>query len=93
MRERSAVSCSAAISASRATSRGAGAGPEASSLPRLWISASDCKTESWIWRASDSRSPMLLQQERAGVEIRVDPKRIQDVLDRDPPPRDDPKHG
>jgi 3-hydroxyisobutyrate dehydrogenase len=45
------------------------------------------------WGHRDSRSPMLLQEERAGVEIRVDPKRIQDVLDRDPPPRDDPKHG
>ncbi len=36
------------------------------------------------WGQRDSRSPMLLQQERAGVEIRVDPKRIQEVLDRDP---------
>src|SRR5579875_209439 len=45
------------------------------------------------WGQRDSRSPMLIQQERAGVEVRVDPKRIQEVLDRDPPPRDDPKHG
>jgi len=37
------------------------------------------------WGQRDSRSPMLLQEERAGVEIRVDPKRIQEVLDRDPP--------
>src|SRR6266700_1649423 len=37
------------------------------------------------WGDRDSRSPMLLQQERAGVEIRVDPKRIEEVLERDPP--------
>jgi hypothetical protein len=36
---------------------------------------------------------MVLQQERAGVEIRVDPKRLQEALDRDPPSKDDPKHG
>src|SRR5271169_5404775 len=36
------------------------------------------------WGQRDSRSPMLLQEERAGVEIRVDPKRIQEILDRDP---------
>jgi hypothetical protein len=28
---------------------------------------------------------MILQQERAGVEIRVDPKRIEEALQRDPP--------
>jgi hypothetical protein len=28
---------------------------------------------------------MILQQERAGVEIRVDPKRIEEALERDPP--------
>jgi len=28
---------------------------------------------------------MLLQQERAGVEVRVDDARIKDILDRDPP--------
>ncbi len=37
------------------------------------------------WGQRDSRSPMLLQQERAGVEIRVDPKRLAEALDRDPP--------
>jgi len=37
------------------------------------------------WGQRDSRSPMLLQEERARVEIRVDPKRIQEALDRDPP--------
>jgi len=37
------------------------------------------------WGNRDSRSPMLLQQERAGVEIRVDPQRIKEALDRDPP--------
>jgi len=28
---------------------------------------------------------MILQQESAGVEIRVDPKRIEEALERDPP--------
>ena len=37
------------------------------------------------WEAQDSRSPMKLQIERAGVEIAVDPKRIEEVLQRDPP--------
>jgi len=37
------------------------------------------------WGDRDSRSPMIIQQERAGVEIRVDPKRIEEVLERDPP--------
>ena len=37
------------------------------------------------WGERDSRSPMLLQQERAGVEVRVDDARIKDILDRDPP--------
>ncbi|MGH7064787.1 MAG: NAD(P)-dependent oxidoreductase [Stellaceae bacterium] len=36
------------------------------------------------WGNRDSRSPMLLQLERAGVEIRVDEARIKEVLDRDP---------
>jgi len=45
------------------------------------------------WGDRDSRSPMLLQEERAGVEIRVDPKRLQEALDRDPPASGDPKHG
>jgi len=37
------------------------------------------------WGERDSRSSMLLQQERAGVEVRVDDARIKDILDRDPP--------
>jgi hypothetical protein len=28
---------------------------------------------------------MVLQQERAGVEIHVDPKRLAEALERDPP--------
>jgi hypothetical protein len=28
---------------------------------------------------------MLLQLERAGLEVKVDPQRIQEALDRDPP--------
>jgi 3-hydroxyisobutyrate dehydrogenase len=36
------------------------------------------------WGGRDSRAAMLLQEERAGVEVRVDPERIADVLDRDP---------
>src|ERR1700747_1076515 len=37
------------------------------------------------WGERDSRSPMILQQERAGVEVRVDPKPIAEALERDPP--------
>ncbi len=37
------------------------------------------------WAARDSRAPMILQNERAGVKIEVDPKRIKDSLERDPP--------
>jgi hypothetical protein len=37
------------------------------------------------WGDRDSRSPMILQQERAGIEVRVDPKRIAEALERDPP--------
>jgi 3-hydroxyisobutyrate dehydrogenase-like beta-hydroxyacid dehydrogenase len=37
------------------------------------------------WGERDSRSPMLIQQERAGVEIKVDQKRIDEALERDPP--------
>jgi 3-hydroxyisobutyrate dehydrogenase len=36
------------------------------------------------WGERDSRSPMLLQEERAGVEIRVDEKRLAEALSRDP---------
>jgi len=35
------------------------------------------------WSERDSRTAMLLQQERAGVEIKADPARIQAVLDAD----------
>jgi len=37
------------------------------------------------WGERDSRSPMLLQEERAGVDIRVEPKRLEEALQRDPP--------
>jgi 3-hydroxyisobutyrate dehydrogenase len=37
------------------------------------------------WDNRDSRSPMLLQQERAGVQVKVDEARIKDVLEGDPP--------
>jgi 3-hydroxyisobutyrate dehydrogenase len=37
------------------------------------------------WGDRDSRSPMVLQQERAGIEVRVDAKRIAEALERDPP--------
>ena len=36
------------------------------------------------WENRDSRSPMLLQLERCGLEVEVAPERIQEVLDRDP---------
>jgi 3-hydroxyisobutyrate dehydrogenase len=36
------------------------------------------------WENRDSRSPMLIQLERCGLQVEVDPKRIQEVLDRDP---------
>ncbi|MDE0727480.1 MAG: hypothetical protein OSB82_13560 [Alphaproteobacteria bacterium] len=35
------------------------------------------------WGERDSRVPMLLQQERAGVEIAVEPANVQAVLDQD----------
>jgi 3-hydroxyisobutyrate dehydrogenase len=37
------------------------------------------------WENRDSRVPMLLQLERSGVEVAVEPDRIKAVLDRDPP--------
>lgn len=37
------------------------------------------------WAQRDSRSPMILQNERAGVKIEVDAKRLKEILDRDPP--------
>lgn len=43
------------------------------------------------WEARDSRSPMLLQIERAGVKVQVDPQRIAEVLENDPPFKGDPK--
>ena len=37
---------------------------------------------------------MLIQLERAGLKVEVDPKRIQEVLERDPPFGGlDPKRG
>ena len=35
------------------------------------------------WAKRDSRSPMLLQEERAGVEIKVPAEKIQAVIKRD----------
>ncbi|MDX2157903.1 MAG: NAD(P)-dependent oxidoreductase [Hyphomicrobiaceae bacterium] len=43
------------------------------------------------WEAQDSRAPMKLQVERAGVKIEVDPERIKQVFERDPPAKGDPK--
>jgi len=37
------------------------------------------------WEKQDSRSPMKIQIERAGVKIEVDKQRIAEVFDRDPP--------
>ena len=37
------------------------------------------------WAERDSRSPMLLQEERAGVQVRASEEAIRAVLDRDPP--------
>jgi 3-hydroxyisobutyrate dehydrogenase len=37
------------------------------------------------WADRDSRIPMLLQLERSGVEVTVEPGRIEAVLERDPP--------
>ena len=43
------------------------------------------------WAARDSRAPMLLQSERAGVTIEVDRKRIAQSLESDPPHGATPK--
>lgn len=43
------------------------------------------------WDNRDSRSPMLLQIERAGVKVEVEPKRIAEALEHDPPYKGDPK--
>jgi len=45
------------------------------------------------WAERDRRIVMLLPQERAGVEIKVDPAAIQEVLRRDSPALTDVKHG
>ncbi len=37
------------------------------------------------WGDRDSRTAMLLQEERAGVRVRVDEARLREALDRDPP--------
>jgi 3-hydroxyisobutyrate dehydrogenase len=37
------------------------------------------------WGERDSRVAMVLQQERAGVEVRVDETRLREALERDPP--------
>ena len=37
------------------------------------------------WGDRDSRVAMLLQEERAGVQVRVDEARLREALDRDPP--------
>jgi 3-hydroxyisobutyrate dehydrogenase len=37
------------------------------------------------WGDRDSRVAMVLQEERAGVEVRVDEARLREALDRDPP--------
>jgi 3-hydroxyisobutyrate dehydrogenase len=36
------------------------------------------------WENRDSRSPMLLELERCGLEVKIDPRRIQEALERDP---------
>jgi 3-hydroxyisobutyrate dehydrogenase-like beta-hydroxyacid dehydrogenase len=37
------------------------------------------------WADRDSRSPMLLQEERAGVQVRADEAAIARILEKDPP--------
>ena len=43
------------------------------------------------WDTLDSRSPMMLQNERAGVEIEVGQEQIKEVFERDPPAPGDVK--
>ena len=43
------------------------------------------------WDQRDSRSPMLLQLERSGLELNVDQDRIKAALERDPAAKGDPK--
>jgi 3-hydroxyisobutyrate dehydrogenase-like beta-hydroxyacid dehydrogenase len=45
------------------------------------------------WGDRDSRSPMLLQLERSGLEVEVEPQRIEEVLARDPLFAGDPRRG
>jgi len=45
------------------------------------------------WAERDCRAVMLLPQERAGVQIKVEPAAIQDVLRRDPAAPSDAKYG
>lgn len=45
------------------------------------------------WAERDCRSVMLLPQERIGIEIKVDPAEIEEVLRRDPPAQSDSKRG
>jgi 3-hydroxyisobutyrate dehydrogenase len=35
------------------------------------------------WGQRDSRVAMLLQEERAGIDVRVPPEKIQEILDQD----------
>ena len=43
------------------------------------------------WQGRDSRVAMLLQLERSGVTVAVEPKRLEAALGRDPPFKGDPK--
>jgi 3-hydroxyisobutyrate dehydrogenase len=43
------------------------------------------------WDGRDSRAPMLLQLERSGVSVAVEPRRLAAALERDPPYKGDPK--
>ena len=45
------------------------------------------------WENRASRSPALLQLERCGLNVEVDPGRIQEVFERDPPHDGGPKSG
>jgi len=45
------------------------------------------------WENRDSRSRALLQLERCGRKVDVDPRRIQEVFDRDPPHNGGSKRG
>ena len=45
------------------------------------------------WAERDCRSVMLLPQERVGVEIRVSPDALEEIMRRDPAAPSDAKHG